>query len=60
MMTCFEKPRSRQKRGEIFAGVNYAHQLDVSIGQCVMDLELAVKVSDSDEWINRVEYLPLK
>src|ERR1043166_4902117 len=50
----------RQKRGEIFAGVIYAHQLDVSIGQCVMDLELAVKVSDSDEWINRVEYLSLK
>ena len=49
-----------QKRGESFAGVIYAHQLDVSIGQCVIDLELTVKASDSNEWINRVEYLPLK
>ena len=50
----------RQKRGESFTGIIYAHQLDVSIGQCVIDLELVVKGSDSDEWINRLEYLPLK
>jgi hypothetical protein len=42
------------------AGIVYAHQLDVSIGQCVIDLELIAKASDSDEWINRIEYLPLK
>jgi len=50
----------RLKRSESFEGVIYAHQLDVSIGQCVIDLELVVKASDSDEWINRAEYLPLK
>ena len=50
----------RQKRGGRFTGIIYAHQLDVSIGQCVIDLELIVKASDSDEWINRLEYLPLK
>ena len=50
----------RQKRGESFAGIIYAHQLDVSIGQCVIDLELVAKASDSDEWIGRIEYLPLK
>lgn len=50
----------RQKRGQNFMGIVYAHQLDVSIGQCVNDLELIAKASDSDEWINRVEYLPLK
>lgn len=50
----------RQKRGERFTGIVYAHHLDVSIGQCVIDLELIVKASDSDEWINRLEYLPLK
>ena len=33
----------RQKRGESFAGIIYAHQLDVSIGQCVIDLELVAK-----------------
>ena len=50
----------RQKRGERFTGIVYAHQLDVSIGQCVTDLELIVKASDSGDWINRLEYLPLK
>src|SRR5207237_8415867 len=50
----------RQKRGESFAGIIYAHQLDVSIGQCVIDLELVAKASDSDEWISSIEYLPLK
>ena len=50
----------RQKRGEGFRGIIFAHQLDVSIGQCVIDLELVVKASDSDEWTNRLEYLPLK
>jgi len=32
----------------------------VSIGQCVVDLELIAKASDSDDWINRIEYLPLQ
>jgi hypothetical protein len=50
----------RQKRGERFTGIVYAHQLDVSIGQCVIDLELIVKPTDSGDWINRLEYLPLK
>ena len=50
----------RQNRGETFAGIIYAHQLDVSIGQCVIDLELVAKASQSDEWISRIEYLPLK
>jgi uncharacterized protein with PIN domain len=49
----------RQKHGERFAGIIYAHQLNVSIGQCVIDLELVAKTSDSDEWISRIEYLPL-
>jgi hypothetical protein len=50
----------RQKRGPGFTGIVYAHQLDVSIGQCVVELELIAKASDSDDWINRMEYLPLK
>ena len=45
----------RQKRGESFAGIIYAHQLDVSIGQCVIDLELVAKASDSEmDWSYRV------
>jgi len=50
----------RQQHGGNFTGIVYAHQMEVSIGQCVTDLELIAKASDSDEWINRIEYLPLK
>ncbi|HTU91956.1 MAG TPA: DUF5615 family PIN-like protein, partial [Gemmataceae bacterium] len=34
----------RQRTGQTFAGVVYAHQQGVSIGQCVQDLEIMVKV----------------
>jgi hypothetical protein len=32
--------QKRQQSGEVFAGVVYAHQLNISIGQCIDDLEL--------------------
>ena len=50
----------RQATGEEFAGVIYAHQLNVTIGQCIDDLELIAKVSDPDEGTGRLTYLPLK
>jgi hypothetical protein len=50
----------RQRSGRSFAGVIYAPQIGVTIGQCVADLELIAKTEDPEEWINRVEYLPLK
>jgi len=50
----------RQRSGVTFTGVIYAHQLRVRIGQCVADLELIAKSGNRAEWINRVEYLPLK
>ncbi|HEY5870942.1 MAG TPA: hypothetical protein VI542_36120 [Candidatus Tectomicrobia bacterium] len=40
----------RQQRGEIFAGVVYAHQLKVTIGQCLRDLELIAKTSEPEDW----------
>jgi predicted nuclease of predicted toxin-antitoxin system len=49
----------RQETGEAFAGVIYAHQLNVTIGQCVSDLELITKVYEPEDLANRVEYLPL-
>ena len=49
----------RQKEGITFAGVIYAHQLGITIGQCVRDLELLVKASEAKDLVNRVEYLPL-
>src|SRR5262245_55612606 len=44
--------------GREFAGLVYAHQLAISIGQAVRDLELLAKVLDPAEMRNRVEYLP--
>jgi hypothetical protein len=49
----------RQAAGLPFCGLIYAHQLQVSIGECVRDLELIAKVSDVAELRSRVLYLPL-
>lgn len=49
----------RQQKGEYFAGVVYAHQLNITVGQCIDDLELLAKATDSKEWENSVVYLPL-
>ena len=49
----------RQQAGELFAGVIFAHQLGITIGRCVADLELLAKCGDPAEFANRVEYLPL-
>ena len=48
-----------QTSGKTFAGVIYAHQLRVSIGLCVTDLELIANATDPEEWVSRVEFLPL-
>ncbi len=50
---------SRQRRGGRFMGIIYAAQLNVTIGECVEDLELLAMATDSTDWVNRVEYLPL-
>jgi hypothetical protein len=49
----------RQIRGVSFAGVIYAHQLRVSIGKCIHDLEIIAKAGEPEDMFNRVEYLPL-
>jgi hypothetical protein len=49
----------RQRAGETFAGVVYAHQLRVNVGRCIADLELIAKATDPEDWVNRLEYLPL-
>ena len=42
-----------------FQGVIYAHQLRVSIGQCVDDLELFALIYTLEELVNQVVFLPL-
>ncbi len=50
----------RQERSQYFLGVIYVPQLHVTIRQAVSDLELIARASKPEEWISRVEYLPLK
>lgn len=47
------------KDGKHFSGIVYAHQLRVTIGQMVEDLELIATATSKEEWIGRIEYLPL-
>lgn len=51
--------RQRQISGVYFSGVIYAHQLRVSIGACVDDLEVIATVGEPDDLANGVRYLPL-
>jgi len=46
--------------GEEFAGVISGHQLRVSIGEMVLDLELIANASNAVEWLNKVQHLPLR
>lgn len=43
-----------------FSGIIYAHQLRITIGQMVEDLELIATATSRDEWWGRIEYLPLR
>lgn len=49
----------RQTEGIPFAGVIYAHQLGVTIGMCIRDLELIAQAATLPDLANRVEFLPL-
>jgi uncharacterized protein with PIN domain len=44
----------RQDAAGRFAGIIYGHQLDVTIGECIDDLELIANVTDPEEWTNVV------
>jgi len=49
-----------QRAGTPFCGVVFAHQLRVSIGDCVHDLDLIAKEGEPEDMNNRVEFLPLR
>jgi len=46
--------------GGIFSGIIYAHQLRVTIGQIVEDLVLIATATSVEEWLGKVEYLPIR
>ena len=48
-----------QQEGKFFAGIIYAPQPIVSIGDCVRDLELIAKACAPADLSNYVQYLPL-
>jgi hypothetical protein len=47
------------RAGRMFSGVIYAHQLRVTIGVCVQDLEIIAKSAGESDMENQVIYLPL-
>lgn len=50
----------RQRAGEDFVGVIYAHQLRVSLSNCISDLELLAVATNPQEHANHVQFLPLR
>ena len=49
-----------QREGLEFAGVIYTHQLFVPVGQVIEDLALIGLAMSAEEWMSRVEHLPLR
>ncbi len=49
----------RQQNSIYFPGVIYGHQMLVSIGDCIKDLELIAQVGKTEDLANSVRYLPL-
>lgn len=49
----------RQTQGIPFFGVVFGHQLTVTIGQCIRDLEVIALVGTADDVHNQVIFLPL-
>ena len=48
----------RQQEGIPFSGVIYAHQLRVSIGKCIEDLELIAKTGEPQDLADHYIFLP--
>jgi hypothetical protein len=49
----------RQRSGNFFGGVIYAHQLGITIGRAIQDLQILADAGAPEDFANRVEYLPL-
>jgi predicted nuclease of predicted toxin-antitoxin system len=54
-----EEAAKCQRAGKPFSGVIYGHQLRVTIGVCVRDLEIIAKSAEPDEMRDQVLFLPL-
>jgi predicted nuclease of predicted toxin-antitoxin system len=45
--------------GLTFSGIVYAHQLRITIGQMVHDLELIATATSQKDWRDKIEFLPI-
>jgi len=48
-----------QREGRPFAGLVFAHQLRLTLGQLVAELELIAKASEPNEWSGAIVHLPM-
>jgi len=51
--------RQRQDESTAFSGVIYSHQLSMTIGACIDQLEIVAKAAELDELRDQVLFLPL-
>jgi len=49
----------RQRSGVLFGGVIYAHQLHTTIGRAIQDLQILADAGTTQDFANRIQYLPL-
>ena len=54
-----EEAAKCQREGIPFSGVIYGHQLRVTIGVCVQDLEIIARSGEAEDLKNQVVFLPL-
>ncbi len=54
-----QEATKRQRNAVRFSGVIYAHQLRVSVGTYIRDLEIIAKAGEPKDIENRLEFLPL-
>lgn len=55
----YAEASARLAAGVHFAGVIYARQLSVTIGQCVRDLEIICLAGEPEDLADRIDRLPL-
>lgn len=54
-----QEATKRHRAGIPFYGIIYAHQLKISIGDCIRDLEIIAEAGDPEDLMNQVQFLPL-
>ena len=46
-------------QGRTFAGIIYVHQLRLTIGETIAELEIVAKAGDPEDFVGQITYLPL-